>query len=183
VYWLALKVAYLNRAPFFCLSNSSGRRVARACDAVTCVARTSDVRRAQSSKIASSCEIIMRFSSGKSKGKAKWLLACFHESMKTTNFNLAKSTSTMLNFISSVLGRLRSQWRSLVLILAPIVGVALSVGLGGEDWAICLGVLVVMAMWWASEALPVAVTALLPVAAFPLLGLVDTVREWLTLWP
>jgi len=35
------------------------------------------------------------------------------------------------------------------------------------------GVLVLMAIWWATEALPVAVTALLPLALFPLLNVVD----------
>jgi sodium-dependent dicarboxylate transporter 2/3/5 len=36
-----------------------------------------------------------------------------------------------------------------------------------------LGVLVLMAIWWATEALPVAVTSLLPLALFPLLGIVN----------
>ena len=35
------------------------------------------------------------------------------------------------------------------------------------------GVLVLLAIWWATEALPVAVTALLPLALFPLLNVVD----------
>ena len=35
------------------------------------------------------------------------------------------------------------------------------------------GVLLLMAIWWATEALPVAVTALLPLALFPLLNVVD----------
>jgi sodium-dependent dicarboxylate transporter 2/3/5 len=37
--------------------------------------------------------------------------------------------------------------------------------------ALAVGVL--MAVWWVSEALPVAGTALVPVAAFPLLGVLD----------
>ena len=35
------------------------------------------------------------------------------------------------------------------------------------------GVLLLMAIWWATEAVPVAVTALLPLALFPLLNVVD----------
>ena len=34
-------------------------------------------------------------------------------------------------------------------------------------------VLVLMAIWWATEALPVAVTSLLPLALFPLLNVVN----------
>jgi sodium-dependent dicarboxylate transporter 2/3/5 len=43
----------------------------------------------------------------------------------------------------------------------------------GPDGQRALAVGVLMAVWWVSEALPVAATALVPVAAFPLLGVLD----------
>jgi di/tricarboxylate transporter len=36
-----------------------------------------------------------------------------------------------------------------------------------------------MAVWWATEALPVAVTSLVPVAIFPFLGLLSAVGGFL----
>ena len=43
-------------------------------------------------------------------------------------------------------------------------------GLGEAGWATAAcGIL--MAIWWATEAVPIAVTALLPLVAFPLLGI------------
>ncbi len=45
----------------------------------------------------------------------------------------------------------------------------------------CAYVLIIMAVFWVTEALPVAVTSLIPVAAFPLLGIMSTVRTCITL--
>ncbi len=42
-------------------------------------------------------------------------------------------------------------------------------GLSREAWA-CAALLVLMAIWWATEAIPIAVTALLPLAVLPLFG-------------
>ena len=56
------------------------------------------------------------------------------------------------------------------------LGAALALGLGlaaaGQPWAICwtAGVTLLCAVWWITEALPMAVTALLPFAIFPLVG-------------
>ncbi len=43
-------------------------------------------------------------------------------------------------------------------------------GLNDTAWAVA-AIAVLMAIWWATEAIPVAVTALLPLALFPLLGI------------
>jgi sodium-dependent dicarboxylate transporter 2/3/5 len=45
-------------------------------------------------------------------------------------------------------------------------------GLGDAAW-LTAAVGVLMAVWWTTEAVPIAVTALLPVVVFPLLGLAD----------
>jgi len=43
-------------------------------------------------------------------------------------------------------------------------------GLNSTAWTVA-AIAVLMAIWWATEAIPVAVTALLPLALFPLLGI------------
>ena len=42
-------------------------------------------------------------------------------------------------------------------------------GLNPKAWIVA-AIAVLMAVWWATEAIPVAVTALLPLALFPLMG-------------
>ena len=48
-------------------------------------------------------------------------------------------------------------------------------GVSREAW-LCLSLALLMASWWASEAIPIAATALVPLALFPFLGIVS-VRE------
>jgi solute carrier family 13 (sodium-dependent dicarboxylate transporter), member 2/3/5 len=57
----------------------------------------------------------------------------------------------------------------LVLLLTPLVLPA-PAGMTDRAW-LASGLAVVMALWWLTEALPLAVTALLPLAAAPVLGL------------
>lgn len=45
-------------------------------------------------------------------------------------------------------------------------------GLSSEGWSLA-AIVSLMAIWWATEAIPVAVTALLPLALFPLIGIVS----------
>ena len=45
-------------------------------------------------------------------------------------------------------------------------------GLSGPEWAVAMTA-VLMAIWWISEALPLAATALVPIVLFPLLGVID----------
>ena len=48
-------------------------------------------------------------------------------------------------------------------------------GLSGEGWAVA-GVAILMAVWWVTEAVPIPVTAMLPLALFPLLGVATMAR-------
>ena len=45
-------------------------------------------------------------------------------------------------------------------------------GLSESGWVVA-SVTMLMAAWWATEAVPVAITALLPLTLFPLLGVTD----------
>lgn len=72
-------------------------------------------------------------------------------------------------------GRARHQWVGLA--LGPLLATALLVsdvpdGLSPAAWTTAaMGLL--MAVWWATEAVPIAITAFLPLVLFPLLGIAD----------
>nr|XP_045621413.1 protein I'm not dead yet-like isoform X2 [Procambarus clarkii]XP_045621414.1 protein I'm not dead yet-like isoform X2 [Procambarus clarkii] len=64
-------------------------------------------------------------------------------------------------------------WRSIVLVLTPIIFSFLPL-CWDTSAARCGYVIVIMAVYWMTEALPLAITALIPVFAFPLLGVIST---------
>ena len=60
--------------------------------------------------------------------------------------------------------------------LGPVLAILIYIlpapqGLSDAGWA-CAAVAVLMAVWWATEAIPVAATALIPLVLFPLLGVI-----------
>lgn len=65
----------------------------------------------------------------------------------------------------------------IALILTPLLSMAILIfaDLDPDNVKVtyCFAVAFLMAVWWITEAVPLAVTALLPVALFPLLGIVD----------
>jgi di/tricarboxylate transporter len=69
-------------------------------------------------------------------------------------------------------------WRSWILLLAPLLAGLVFLNDAVEDAGPmrCAYVLIVMAVYWVFEVLPVPVTAFIPVFAFPLLGIMSTVR-------
>jgi solute carrier family 13 (sodium-dependent dicarboxylate transporter), member 2/3/5 len=71
----------------------------------------------------------------------------------------------------------RATYQKAGLVLGPLAGAAMLAAGPPESLSIpawhtaAMGVL--MAIWWATEAVPIAVTALLPLVSFPLLGIAD----------
>lgn len=67
--------------------------------------------------------------------------------------------------------------KNLALIIAPVISILIVLFLdldpGNQGVTSCFAIAVLMAIWWITEAVPLAVTALLPVALFPLFGVVD----------
>ena len=70
-------------------------------------------------------------------------------------------------------------WKTWIFLLAPSLAALIFLNDDPNDAGPmrCAFVLVVMAAYWIFEVLPVPVTALLPVFAFPLLGIMGTVRR------
>ncbi|XP_071533695.1 Na(+)/citrate cotransporter isoform X6 [Panulirus ornatus] len=64
-------------------------------------------------------------------------------------------------------------WRTLLACVAPVVFLPMIV-IHSHPAARCGYVIMVMAIYWVTEALPLPVTALIPVFAFPLLGILST---------
>lgn len=65
--------------------------------------------------------------------------------------------------------------RQVALIGAPVIALIMLMlpapaGLGSQGWAVA-AVCLLMALWWMSEAIPLAATALLPIVLFPALGI------------
>ena len=65
--------------------------------------------------------------------------------------------------------------RMTALILGPVLLIIMlalpaPAGLGREGWAVA-AVCLLMALWWMTEAVPLAATALLPLVFFPALGI------------
>ncbi|XP_036961599.1 solute carrier family 13 member 3 isoform X1 [Acanthopagrus latus] len=75
--------------------------------------------------------------------------------------------------ISVVSKKLLSVYKQLVLLLVPLLLLPLLFTLPEKEGK-CLYVVLLMAMFWCTEALPLAVTAMLPVCLFPTLGILPS---------
>ena len=70
---------------------------------------------------------------------------------------------------------LSKYWRSYVLILAPFLLMPVAFAEDSSEEMRCAYVALLMAVYWVSEALPLPVTSLIPMVAFPFLGIMSTV--------
>ena len=93
-------------------------------------------------------------------------------SLNALHYRQAKHVDDTLSNNNSVEGRSRHQ--AVGLYLGPLLAMVMLLTGGPEAlspaaWrTACIGIL--MAIWWATEAVPIAVTALLPLVLFPLFG-------------
>ncbi|XP_057373828.1 Na(+)/citrate cotransporter-like isoform X2 [Daphnia carinata] len=69
--------------------------------------------------------------------------------------------------------RVLPYWKTYILVLLPLILLPLPV-IGQGKEARAGYVIIIMALYWMTEALPLAVTSLLPVVLFPLLGIMST---------
>ena len=67
--------------------------------------------------------------------------------------------------------RKKGFWVGIILFFVVLLSPTPS-GLSEVGWIVA-AVTLLMATWWATEAVPVAVTALLPITLFPILGVAD----------
>ncbi|KAI8435863.1 hypothetical protein MSG28_004076 [Choristoneura fumiferana] len=65
-------------------------------------------------------------------------------------------------------------WRGIVAFLAPIVCIFMLTPFPPEKYQWCAYTLVIMAVYWVSECIPLQVTSFLPVIVFPLTGVMNT---------
>ncbi|XP_058457409.1 protein I'm not dead yet-like [Malaya genurostris] len=66
-------------------------------------------------------------------------------------------------------------WRALVVFIAPIVAAGIYT-IDTSPAYRCIYVVLIMAMYWVTEALPLAITSMIPIVLFPVLGILDTDR-------
>lgn len=83
------------------------------------------------------------------------------------------------SFLTSALEALKANWKTVVIFLTPVAWIwllLLDESVGPKLAMRCLYVMVIMSTFWVTSAMPLAVTSLIPVALFPLLGIQGTVR-------
>lgn len=64
-------------------------------------------------------------------------------------------------------------WKSIIVMSVPLLLLPLPV-ISGTKEASCGYIILIMAIYWMTEALPLPITSLIPVVAFPLFGILDT---------
>nr|CAH0105112.1 unnamed protein product [Daphnia galeata] len=64
-------------------------------------------------------------------------------------------------------------WKSIIVVSVPLLLLPLPV-ISGTKEALCGYTILIMAIFWMTEALPLPITSLIPVVAFPLFGILDT---------
>lgn len=70
-------------------------------------------------------------------------------------------------------------WRSITVVLTPIIFLPIMLANENEDRIKalrCLYIVCVMTIYWVTEAIPLPITGMIPMVAFPLMNILDTDR-------
>ncbi|CAG0918016.1 unnamed protein product [Notodromas monacha] len=78
------------------------------------------------------------------------------------------------NFVQHVRLTVFPFWRTYVIVLAPLLPISLLLNHYENTAARCAWGVIVMSIYWMTEAVPLVVTGMLPVFIFPALGLIDS---------
>eukprot|EP00033_Pygsuia_biforma_P001352 GCRY01001531.1.p1 GENE.GCRY01001531.1~~GCRY01001531.1.p1 ORF type:complete len:604 (+),score=134.68 GCRY01001531.1:266-2077(+) len=120
-------------------------------------------------------EIVAGGSLGENKVDSKTISDNAVDLERQTNSEL-NYTIDQLNEAQTLFAK-RQRKRLIALILGPLLALPFMFDLleeGKPEVSHCAGVLIWMAVWWLTEAVPMAVTALLPLVLFPPLGISPT---------
>lgn len=79
----------------------------------------------------------------------------------------------VIGLCSRIMLFLRVYWKSIVLILIPLVFMPIAY-IGDQKASECLYVMCIMSVFWVTEALPLAITSILPIILFPILGVLSS---------
>lgn len=65
-------------------------------------------------------------------------------------------------------------WPTLILVITPLALLPIPILCDNSASNHCLYVLLLMAVYWSTEAIPLAITSMIPIVLFPLMGILDT---------
>ncbi|XP_037293618.1 protein I'm not dead yet-like, partial [Manduca sexta] len=68
----------------------------------------------------------------------------------------------------------KTSWRGVVCVITPLIFIPLLTPFPPEKYQWCAYTLMLMAIYWVTECIPLAITSFLPVMIFPLTGVMDT---------
>ncbi|XP_064650284.1 Na(+)/citrate cotransporter-like isoform X2 [Lineus longissimus] len=113
-------------------------------------------------------QIPLKRTSGRQESKPILVRRTYGTMSETTSEEMREATSRQ-----PIAKRILAYWRTYVVILIPLIFMPLPIALPSLKMN-CAYIMIIMAAYWVTEALPLAVTSLLPVVLVPLLGIMSS---------
>ena len=116
------------------------------------------------------------------RGNNNYIKYIIFKNIRTFSHILINCCVILVSFLPRCLKLCRRFWIAIVTILTPIFWcwIFFLDGSSPPSHAMrCLYVLAIMATYWMTSVFPLAITSLIPVALFPLLGILSTVRVFI----